>query len=128
VNTHGSCGSSPPPRRPPQTPLLSPLARPCRARCLAQRRLIASASETSIDRKIRIPWLDDHGGEVTAWFSWSAMPWSGGAEPNSATRAPISTSSVVMLYVKHPVGASTHNEALSGTLLVSGGLGTVLAF
>jgi hypothetical protein len=56
------------------------------------------------------------------------MPWSGGAEPSSATGAPISTSSTVMLYVKHPVGASAHDEALSGTLLVSRGLGVVLAF
>jgi hypothetical protein len=35
---------------------------------------------------------------------------------------------VVLLYVKHPVGASADDEALSGTLLVNGGLGAVLAF
>ena len=53
------------------------------------------------------------------------MPWSGGAEPSSATGAPIS---LVLLYVKHPIGSSAHDEALSGTLLVSSGLGAVLAF
>jgi hypothetical protein len=56
------------------------------------------------------------------------MPWSGGAEPSSATGVPISTRSVVLLYVKHPVRTNAHDEALSGTLLVSGELGTVLAF
>jgi hypothetical protein len=35
---------------------------------------------------------------------------------------------VVLLYVKHPVGASAHDEALPGALLVSDGLGVVLAF
>ena len=55
------------------------------------------------------------------------MPWSGGAEPSLTTGGPISVSSVVLLYVKHPVRASAHDEALSGTLLVSGGLGVVLA-
>jgi hypothetical protein len=62
------------------------------------------------------------------WCSWGAMPWSGGAEPNSATGAPISASSIVLLYVKHAIGASAHDEALSGTLLISGGLGAVLVF
>ena len=56
------------------------------------------------------------------------MPWSDGAEPSSATGAPISTSSVVLIYVKHPIGANAHDEALSGALLVSGGLVMVLAF
>ena len=56
------------------------------------------------------------------------MPWSGGAEPSLTTGGPISVSSVVLLYVKHPVRPSAHDEALSGTLLVSGGLGAVLAF
>jgi len=57
------------------------------------------------------------------------MPWSSGAKPtSSATRAPISTSSVALLYVKHPLGAGAHNEALSRTLLVCGGLGAVLVF
>ena len=56
------------------------------------------------------------------------MPWSSSVEPSSATGAPISASSMVLLYVKHPVGASAHDEALSGTLLVSGGLVVVLAF
>jgi hypothetical protein len=50
-----------------------------------------------------------------------------GAEPSSATEAPISASSVVLLYVKHPIKASGHDEALSRTLL-SGGLGAALVF
>jgi hypothetical protein len=70
----------------------------------------------------------DGGNYRQQWCSRGAMPWSGGAEPNSATGAPISASSVVLLYVKHVVGASAHDEALSGTLLDSGGLGAVLAF
>ena len=73
-----------------------------------QRHLIASASETYIDRKIRIPWLEVHGGEATVRCSRSAMPWSGVAESSS----PISTSSVVLLYVKHPVGANAHDETI----------------
>jgi hypothetical protein len=56
------------------------------------------------------------------------MPWSGGVEPSSTTVAPISTSSTVMLYVKHPIGASAHEEALFGTLLISSRLGAVLVF
>jgi hypothetical protein len=55
----------------------------------AQRSFIASASETSIDRKIMILWLEGHGGEATMWCSQSAMPCSGGAELSSATWAPI---------------------------------------
>jgi hypothetical protein len=50
--------------------------------------------------------------------------WCHGAEPSSSTGAPISRSLVAMLLVKHP----THDEALSGTLLISGALGAALAF
>ena len=35
---------------------------------------------------------------------------------------------MLLIYVKHPIGANAHDEALSGTLLVSGGLVVVLAF
>jgi hypothetical protein len=42
--------------------------------------------------------------------------------------SPISAGSLVLLYVKHHVGSSAHDEALSGTLLVNGALGAVLVF
>ena len=95
---------------------------PCRSISLHLRQ------NTRINRKIRIPWLEGHGGGATVWCSRSAMPWSDGAELSSATGAPISTISMVLIYVKHLIGGNAHDEALSRTLLVCGGLGAVLVF
>lgn len=67
-----------------------------------------------IDRKIRIPWLEDHEGEEMVW-----CPRSGDAELSSIFGALVSTNSVVMLYVNNPIGARAHDDAICITLLVN---------
>jgi hypothetical protein len=93
-----------------------------------QRCLIASASETCIDRKIMILWLDGHGSEATAWCSWSAMPWSSDVEPSSATGAPISAKLSGPATCEASHWGQCPRWGSIGTLLVSGALSVVLAF